>query len=305
MRSFIIRRFFSMLISALLVITIVFFLARITGDPLAVLIPSDATEEEIQEFRASYGFDKPLPYQYIQFLQRVFKGDFGISIRHVEPALPAVLSYMPNTIKLASASLVVAVFLGIPLGVIAAIRPGSFFELITMLTAVTGQAVPGFWLGLMLIMVFGVRLGWLPVSGAGGFSHLIMPAIVLGTSQMAAFSRLTRVGMIEQLDQDYIRTARSKGLRDIRIVIRHVFPNAAIPVATQIGLSFGRMLAGSVITETIFAWPGVGRFALQAVYNRDFPVIQASVFLVSVIFLVINFLMDILYSWLDPRIRIE
>lgn len=305
MGTFLARRFLGMVISAWVVITVVFFLARITGDPVNLLISDTATEEEIRQFRAERGLDDPLALQYARFISDVFQGDFGQSIRHAEPALPAVLQYLPATIELATASLLLAIVVGVTLGILGALRPGSIFELITMTTALIGQAVPSFWLGLMLIMVFGAVLQLLPISGRGDITHLIMPAVVLGTAYMAAFSRLTRAGMLEQLNQDYVRTARSKGVAEVWVVVRHALRNAAIPLATQIGLTFGRALSGSVITETIFAWPGVGRFALQAVYNRDFPVIQAAVFVVAMVFLVINFLMDILYGFLDPRIRVK
>ena len=305
MATFLTRRLVGMLVSAWLVVTLVFFLARITGDPVNLLISDTATEEEIRQFRAQRGLDDPLLVQYLRFFGQAVQGDFGMSIRHAEPAFPAVLGYLPATVELAAASLVISVVVGISLGILAALRPGSVFELFTMSTALVGQAVPVFWLGLMMIMVFGVHLQWLPISGRGDPSHLILPAVVLATAYMAAFSRLARAGMIEQLGQDYIRTARSKGQSEVKVVAYHALRNAAIPLATQIGLTFGRALSGSVITETIFAWPGVGRFALQAVYNRDFPVIQAAVFVVAIFFLAINFLMDVLYSWLDPRIRIK
>lgn len=305
MGAFLARRLVGMLVSIWLVVTLVFFLARITGDPVNLLISDTATAEEIRQFRAERGLDDPLIVQYARFFGDVLRGDFGMSIRHAEPAFPAVVNYLPATIELAAASLAFAVVFGVSLGALAALRPGSVFELLTMLTALVGQAVPSFWLGLMLMMVFGVQLQWLPISGRGDFTQLVMPALVLGAAYMAAFSRLTRAGMLEQLDQDYVRTARSKGLAEFKVVTVHALRNAAIPLATQIGLTFGRALSGSVITETIFAWPGVGRFALQAVYNRDFPVVQAAVFVVAIFFLIINFLMDVLYSVLDPRIRIK
>jgi ABC-type dipeptide/oligopeptide/nickel transport system permease component len=301
--AFLLRRAVGAVISAWAVVTIVFFLARLTGDPLAFMLPDTATPEQVQQVRAERGFDQPLPLQYARFLVLAAQGDFGMSIRHAEPALGSVLQYMPATIELAIASLVIAVVVGVSLGVLAALRPGSLFELLTMSTALAGQAIPSFWLGLMLIMLFGVQLRWLPSSGRGDIWHLILPAVTLGAVFMAAFARLTRSSVLEQLQQDYIRTARGKGLSEVRVV-GHALRNAAIPLATQVGLTFGRALSGSVITETIFAWPGVGRFALQAVYNRDFPVVQATVFLVAIIFLAINFLMDVLYTWLDPRIRL-
>lgn len=304
MTRFLVARFFSMLVSAWAVLTVVFFLARISGDPLALLIPPDATPQVEAQIKAQYGLDQPLTVQYVRFLAGVLHGDFGRSIRHVEPALQAVLRYMPATIELATASLAISVILGIGLGILAAPRPGSVFELLTMVVALIGQAVPAFWLGLMLMMVFSVHLHWLPVSGRGSLAHLVLPAVVLGTGHMAVFARLSRSSMATELQQDYVRTARGKGLPETVVMLRHALANAAIPLATQIGLTFGRALAGSVITETIFAWPGVGRFALQAVYNRDFPVVQAAVFLVAFIFLLINFLMDVLYAWLDPRIRL-
>ena len=302
---FLTTRFASMLLSAWIVVTIVFFLARITGDPVSLLLSDTATDAEIIELRIRYGLDEPLIAQYARFIGRAVQGDFGRSIRHMEPAFQAVLRYMPATIELALASILVATVLGISAGVLAATRPGSGFDALVMGFAVLGQSMPVFWQGLMAMLVFGVILGWLPISGRGDLAHLVLPALTLGTTQMAIFARLSRAGTLEQLRQDYVRTARSRGVREVVILWRHVLPNAAIPLVTQMGLSFGALLAGSVITETIFAWPGVGRFALQAVYNRDFPVVQATVFLVAMIFLVINFIVDIAYTFLDPRTSVE
>lgn len=301
MTRFLVVRLLSTLVSAWLIVTVVFFLARITGDPVALLVPDNATPQEVQAFRERLGLDRSLVEQYAIFLGRSVVGDFGQSIRHVQPALEAVVSYMPATIQLALASLALAVVGGLALGVLAASRPGSIVDSFAMTLALIGQSVPVYWQGLMLIMIFGLQLQWLPISGRGGIEHLILPAVTLGTTQMAVFARLTRAGMLEQLSQDYIRTARSRGLSEPRVTLWHALPNAAIPLVTQAGLTLGGLLAGSVITETIFAWPGVGRFALQAVYNRDFPVVQATVFLVSMVFLVINFLVDLLYTVIDPR----
>ena len=294
-----------MVLSAWIVVTIVFFLARITGDPVSLLLSDTATDAEIVELRIRYGLDAPLIVQYGRFIVRAVQGDFGQSIRHMEPAFQAVLRYMPATIELAVASILVATVLGISVGVLAATKPGSGFDALVMGFAVLGQSMPVFWQGLMAMLVFGVILGWLPISGRGDLSHLVLPALTLGTTQMAIFARLSRAGTLDQLGQDYVRTARSRGVREAVVLWRHVLPNAAIPLVTQIGLSFGALLAGSVITETIFAWPGVGRFALQAVYNRDFPVVQATVFLVAMIFLVINFIVDVAYTVLDPRTSVE
>ncbi len=301
MHRFIARRFLSMGVSALIVVTVVFFLARITGDPVSLLVPDNATPQEVEALKARYGLNLPLGEQYLSFLGRAVRGDFGQSIRHLEPAFNAVMRYMPATVQLSIASLAIAVVGGLALGVAAAVKRGSSTDAFAMTIALAGQSVPVYWQGLMLILVFGMQLQWLPISGRGGIEHLILPAITLGTTQMAAFARLSRAGMLDQLSQDYIRTARSRGLSPARVVLRHALPNAAIPLVTQMGLSLGRLLAGSVITETIFAWPGIGRFALQAVYNRDFPVVQATVFLVSMVFLAINFMVDVLYTYIDPR----
>ncbi len=301
MTRFLIVRLLSTVVSAWLIVTVVFFLARITGDPVALLVPDNATPAEVQAFKERLGLDRSMAEQYVLFLGRSVTGDLGQSIRHVQPALQAVATYMPATIQLAFASLVLAVVGGLALGIVAASRPGSFVDSFAMTLALIGQSVPVYWQGLMLIMIFGLQLQWLPISGRGGWEHLILPAVTLGTTQMAVFARLTRAGMLEQLSQDFIRTARSRGLSELRVTLRHALPNAAIPLVTQAGLTLGGLLAGSVITETIFAWPGVGRFALQAVYNRDFPVVQATVFLVSMVFLAINFLVDLLYTVIDPR----
>lgn len=285
-------------------LTIVFFLTRFSGDPAVLFLGSDATTEEIQAMREALGLTKPLHVQYANFIVDVIvRGDFGDSIRHREPALAVVLTRVPATVELALAGLLIAILIAIPAGVVAAVKRSTAAEPAVMVGTLIGQSIPNFWLALMLMLLFGVHLQWLPISGRGDITHLVMPALVVSAMPAARFTRLLRVKMLEVLSADYIRVARSKGLRERIVIFKHAFKNAAIPFITDIGVSFGQLLGGTVIVEEIFAWPGVGRLSILAVYGRDFTVVQASVLLVGVGFLLINLLVDILYAYLDPRIK--
>jgi len=281
------------------------FILYLTGDPALILLPPDASAEDVQKFREAMGFNDPFFVQYGRFLAGALRGNFGQSVRHGEPAFDLVIERMPATFELSGAALVVALCLAIPAGIISAVRRNSALDYVSTVVALLGQSMPTFWLGIMLILVFSVQFNLLPSSGRGTLEHLILPAITLGLFTTARITRLTRSGMLEVLGQDYIRTARAKGVSDPPVVWKHALKNAAIPIVTIVGIELGTLLGGSVITETIFAWPGVGRLSVQAIYNRDYPVVQAAVFLLSSTFVLVNLVVDVLYTYLDPRIRLR
>jgi ABC-type dipeptide/oligopeptide/nickel transport system permease component len=301
--EYVIRRLALSGVAMLGVITIVFVLLHVSGDPATLLVTQDATQADLARIRQAYGLDQPLSVQYARFVARVVRGDLGFSYRQGLPVGELILERLRATFELALAGLAVAVLLGVPLGMIAAARRGSTVDTAAMTLALLGTSVPSFWLGLLLIIVFGVQLGWLPVSGYGSLRHLLMPAFVLGGFYAAQVSRLTRTSLLEVLAQDFVRTARAKGLAARAVLLKHVLRNAALPVLTVVGLDFGRMLGGAVVVETIFAWPGMGRLAVQAVLGRDFPVVQGAVIMGAAIFLSVNVIIDLLYGFIDPRLR--
>ena len=305
MKSYLLRRLWQSLLVLFGVSVVVFLILHLTGDPAALLLPPDATADDIAKFRTAMGFDDPVAVQYLRFLKGAVRGDFGESLRHGEPAMALVIERLPATFQLAGAGLLIALCLAIPAGIVSAVRRNTAVDYVSTVVALLGQAMPTFWLGIMLILVFSVRLNWLPSSGRGGIEHLILPAITLGLFTTARITRLTRSGMLEVLNQDYIRTARAKGVGNPPVVWKHALKNAAIPIVTIVGIELGTLLGGSVITETIFAWPGVGRLSVQAIYNRDYPVVQAAVFLLSTTFVLVNLFVDLLYTYLDPRIRLR
>jgi ABC-type dipeptide/oligopeptide/nickel transport system permease component len=284
---------------------VVFFILHLTGDPALVLLPPDASAEDIQRFREAMGFNDPFLVQYGRFLAGALRGDFGQSVRHGEPAFALVLERMPATFELSGAALVVALCLAVPAGIVSAVRRNTIIDYVSTVTALLGQSMPTFWLGIMLILVFSVWLNLLPSSGRGSIEHLIMPAVTLGLFTTARIMRLTRSGMLEVLNQDYIRTARAKGVSGPPVIWKHALKNAAIPIVTIVGIELGTLLGGAVITETIFAWPGVGRLSVQAIYNRDYPVVQAAVFLLASTFVLVNLVVDVVDTYLDPRIRLR
>ena len=288
---------------ALGVVTLAFAALRLSGDPAATMLPGDATVDQLAALRRELGLDRPIYVQYVQFLGNALRGDFGISFRHQQPALGLVLERLPATLELAFAALLLAVAVALPLGIVAAIRRGRAVDAVAMGFAVVGQSTPTFWMGIMLILIVSVELGWLPTSGRGGLENLILPAITLGAQFAALLARLTRTSMLEVLGQDFLTTARAKGLRERTVVLRHALKNAAVPVITLAGLQFGTLLGGAVVTETVFAWPGVGRLAVQSILVRDYPVVQAGVFVLALSFVMINLLVDLAYGQLDPRIR--
>jgi peptide/nickel transport system permease protein len=285
------------------VVTIVFALMHASGDPATLLVSQDATQADIAEIRRAYGLDQPLSVQYARFVGRAARGDLGYSYRQGLPVAELIVERLRATCELALAGLAVSVLLGVPLGIVAAARHGSPVDTAAMTVALLGTSVPSFWLGLLLIIIFGVQLGWLPISGYGGVTHLLMPAFVLGGFYAAQVSRLTRTSLLEVLAQDFVRTAWAKGLAMRAVLLKHVLRNATLPVMTVVGLDFGRMLGGAVVVETIFAWPGMGRLAVQAVLGRDFPVVQGTAIVGAAIFLAVNLFIDLLYGWVDPRLR--
>jgi peptide/nickel transport system permease protein len=304
MRTFLLRRLLQSLVVLLGVSFVVFAILYLTGDPALVLLPPDASPEDVRRFREIMGFNDPFFVQYGRFLKGALQGDFGQSVRHGEPAFGLVLERMPATFELAGAALLLALCLAIPAGILSAVRRNSALDYVSTVVALFGQSLPTFWLGIMLILVFSVQFNLLPSSGRGTLEHLVLPAVTLGLFTTARITRLTRSGMLEVLNQDYIRTARAKGVSDPPVVWKHALKNAAIPIVTIVGIELGTLLGGSVITETIFAWPGVGRLSVQAIANRDYPVVQAAVFLLATTFVVVNLIVDLIYTYLDPRIRL-
>src|SRR5258705_916710 len=305
MLRYLVRKIFHTLFVALGVVTLVFVALRLSGDPAATMLPGDATVDELTALRRTLGLDRPLHLQYVAFLGAAVRGDFGESFRHQQPAFGLVLERLPATLELAFAALLLAVVVALPLGILAAVYRGRAADVLAMAFAVVGQATPYFWMGIMLILVVSVELGWLPTSGRGGWQHLILPAITLGTHFAASLARLTRTSLLEVLGQNFVTTARAKGLAEGSVILRHALKNAAVPVVTLIGLQFGTLLGGAVVTETIFAWPGVGRLAVQSIFVRDYPVVQAGVLVLALSFVALNLLVDLLYGALDPRIRDE
>jgi ABC-type dipeptide/oligopeptide/nickel transport system permease component len=293
------------LITTFLVFTVVFFIMRLAGDPTLLYLPPEATQEDIDRFRQEKGWDQPLPVQYVRYMGDVLRGDFGESLSYSTSALEVVLERLPATLELTIAAFALTVLIAIPAGLFAAVKPSSVLSRFTMVLALVGQAMPGFWLGVMMILLFSVALGLLPTGGRGTPAQLIMPAIVLGSWGAAKITRLTRAGMSDVLREDYIRTARGKGLRERTVLWRHSLQNSLLPVLSALGLTVGAMLGGAIITETVFAWPGVGRLIVQSVLKRDFPVVQVAVILLAVIFILSNLVVDILYTVVDPRIRYE
>lgn len=283
---------------------LIFYSLHLTGDPAAVMMPPGSRQAEIAHFRQAMGFDQPLLWQYGHYLNAVLHGDLGQSLRYDQPVTELIVQRVPATLLLAVTALAWSTIVGVLLGLVSAIWRNSFMDLLARLLAFSGQAIPVFWLGLLMILLFSLQLRWLPSSGYGSASQLIMPAISLGAYYMSAIARLVRASLIDVLHLDYIRTAQAKGLSQWRILIRHGLRNALIPVVTVQGMYFASLLGGALVTEIIFAWPGIGRLAVQAIQNRDFPLVQAIVLLAALVFVVVNLLIDLLYVVLNPRIRL-
>lgn len=296
------RRALHLLIVVLGVYTALFLLLRLTGDPALLYVSEDAGPAQIQRVREQLGLADPLPVQYVRFLGRAMVGDFGLSLRHNQPALPLVLASLPATLELTGAALFLAALIGVPVGILSATRRNSVADHLCLVASLIGQCVPTFWLGIILILILTLDLGWLPSSGRGTVAHLLMPALTLGAYSIARVARLTRSSVLEVLNQDFVRTARSKGLAERVVILRHVLKNAAVTIVTILGLTVSTLLGGAVITETIFDWPGVGRLLVQAVFVRDYPIVQGTAFLIAAMVTAVTLVTDALYAWLDPRI---
>ena len=283
---------------------IIFVISRLSGDPVTLMLPMEAPQSAIDALKQELGLDRPLWEQYFLFLWKAIQGDFGQSYRWQMPALTLVFERLPATIYLALAAFAFSLALAIPLGVLSAVYRGSWLDQIGRIIAMLGQAVPSFWVGLVLILVFAVTLQWLPAFGADGVQHVILPAIALGWYPVAAQTRIIRSGMLEVLDSDYIRMGRSVGTPERLLIWKYAFRNALLPLVTIMGVYFASMLSGAFVVETVFAWPGLGRTVVEAVFARDYPVVQAGVLVTSILFVLSNFLVDLSYSVIDPRIRL-
>ncbi len=303
MRAYLLSRVLQMLVVVIGISMITFTITYVLGDPLAVLLPLDAPKETRDLYRRELGLDQPLPVQYWRFVARIASGQFGDSYVIKKPAYQLILERMPATLLLTVSGLLVAVVISVPLGIIAAYRKNSWADNLATMIAVAGSAMPIYWLGLMLIILLGVRLRWLPPSGYGSWKNLVMPAFTLGVFLAPITMRLVRSGMLEVLSQDYIRVARAKGLAERTVLTRHALKNVMIPVISVLGLQFGQLLGGAVVTETTFAWPGVASQAVQAIQTQDRPVVQAAVIILAVVISLVNLGVDLLIALLDPRIR--
>jgi len=304
MKTYILRRVAQSALTLLGVSVLVFVILRVLpGDPARMLLPDGAPESAVIELNRQLGLREPLFVQYGLFLRSVAHGDFGQSFQYRAPALRVVLERLPATIQLTVAAMLVTIAAGVTLGIGTAVRRGTRYDVAGTILAVLGQSLPNFWLGIMLILLFGVALRWLPTSGFAAWTSLVLPAITLEAFPTALVARLTRSSMLEILNRDYIRTGRAKGLAERSVVLRHALRNAAIPVLTVIGLQIGALLGGAVITESVFAWPGMGKLIVDAIFFRDFPVVQTVLILSATVFVGINLLVDLLYTIIDPRIR--
>ena len=300
---FLAQRLFRALIALWLVSTVVFVVMRLSGDPVPLLLPPDAPISEMERVRRELGLDRPLPVQYAVFLRNTLKLDFGRSLHFRQPAFSVVSGYIPATLELGLTAFFLAALVAVPVGLLSAMKRNTLLDHAAMGFALIGQAAPTFFLGILFILLLSLKLDLFPTSGRGNWSNLVLPALTLGAFTMASIARLTRSAVLEVLRADYIRTARAKGLGEALVVAKHTFRNAAIPILTITALQFGTLLGGAVVTETVFSWPGIGRLAVQSIYNRDYPVVQCTVFLAAVMFIIINFIVDLLYGFLDPRAR--
>ncbi|WP_282937525.1 ABC transporter permease [Paenibacillus sp. RC67] len=305
MRQYLLKSILQFIPVLFLISLIVFLLVHVSGDPVTLMLPDTATAEDRAALTAALGLDQPLYIQYFKFIGQLVQGDFGKSFRYNEPALPIVLDRLPATFELAAAAMVVATIIAIPLGIISATKRNSFWDVLATGAAVLGKAMPHFWLGIMFILLFSVKLGMFPVSGRGTLLHLVLPAVTLGTGIAAEMTRLIRSSMLEILGQDYIRTARSKGLAEKLVIYKHAFRNSLIPVVTIMALQISTLISGALITETIYAWPGMGQLIIQAVNTRDMAIVQAAVFVIALLVIISNMLADLIYRILDPRIKIS
>jgi peptide/nickel transport system permease protein len=303
-RGYVLARLLQGVVALLGVTCVAFLLVSLSGDPAFILLTPEAGEEQRAAFRRTYGLDQPLPMQYARYVSHVARGDFGTSFAFNRPAIQVVLDRVPATCLLTATAVALGAAVGMPAGVVAAVRAGGLLDRLVMAMVLLGQSVPTFWLGLLMIRIFAVNLRWVPVSGHGTALHLVMPALALGLYLAALLARLTRSEMLEALAQDYVRTARAKGLSEHVVTVAHALKNALLPIVTLIGLQLGALLGGAVVTETVFAWPGVGSLVLDAILRKDYPVVLAAVEFVAAAFIVINVLLDLLYGYLDPRLKV-
>jgi peptide/nickel transport system permease protein len=305
MRRYVAARLAQSVLVVLLSLTAVFGMVRLGGDPVLLFLPMDIQTKDVAAIRQGLGFNDPLAVQYARFMSGALRGNFGESLRYRRDALGLVLERLPATLMLAGTSIALTLLVAVPLGVITAVRRDTLVDHVGTVAMVLGQATPGFWLGLMLIYLFAVHLRWLPTGGSGSLAHLVMPSVVLAAFFSARVARLTRSAVLDVLGEEYIKTARAKGLGEGRVIGKHTLRNSAIPIVTLAGLEAGQLLGGAVITETIFAWPGLGRLTVQALLNRDFPVVMAAVSFTSIIYTLMNLGVDLAYGWLDPRVRVR
>jgi peptide/nickel transport system permease protein len=298
------RRVLLLVPTVLGVVTLVFFLVHmIPGDPVELMLGETASRADLSRLRADLGLDRPLGEQYARFLGGLARGEMGRSFFYRRPVLGVIAAALPATAELALAAMAVALLVALPVGILAAVRRDTLTDRLAMLGALLGVSIPGFWLGPMLIILFSFRLGWLPVSGREGPASLVLPAITLGLALAAILSRMTRSAMLDVLGEDYLRTARAKGVPARAVILHHALRNALLPVVTIVGLQFGVLLSGAVITENVFAWPGVGTLLVQAITARDYPLVQGCVLVIALCYVAVNFLTDLLYSLIDPRVR--
>jgi peptide/nickel transport system permease protein len=303
-RRYLLSRIIQAVVTLWLLTLVGFVLTRLTGDPLDVLLDARATEQDRAALAQVLGLDRPWPAQYAIYVGKLARGDFGDSFKTRRPALEMVLERFPWTLELGAAAFLLSIAIAVPIGVVTAVKKDTAADMLGKIIALLGQSLPTFWLGLMLILVFAVTLGWLPAGGSGGLSHLVLPAVTLGWFTVAGIMRLVRSAMLDTLGDEYVMTARAKGLAEPRVVWKHALRNALIPPLTYAGLVFVTLLAGAVVTETVFAWPGVGQLVIESMAFRDFPVIQVILLLFGALYIGMNLAVDVLYAWVDPRIRL-
>jgi peptide/nickel transport system permease protein len=303
MAQYVARRLLALIPILLGVSIVVFLMMRLVpGDPARQALGAEATGDEVQLLRHQWGLDQPLPIQYIYWLGRAVQGDFGRSTVSRVPVTHEIFTRLPATLELAVASMLISIVLGLSFGVVAAVRHDTLFDRLSMIAALVGVCTPSFWLGLMLLLLFAVSLQWLPAFGGGDLKHMILPALTLGVGASAIIARVTRSSMLEVLGEDYVRTARAKGLAERRVILAHALKNAFIPIITILGLEFGGLLSGAIIAESVFAYPGLGLLLVNSINNRDFPVVQGALLLFAVQFVLVNLVVDVLYAWINPRI---
>ena len=305
MQRYILKRIFQSILTLFVLSMIVFFMVRLTGDPVMLMLPDDASHEDVMQLRSALGLDRPLPVQYWRFLSKAVRGDFGRSIKGQVPVFDLIQDRFPNSVKLGLVSMVITIALALPLGVMAAVKKGTPIDTLANLIAVLGQSLPQFWVGIVLIQVFAVYLRWLPVAGMGTVWHYILPGFTLGWFLVAGIMRLLRSSMLDVLDSEFVKLARVKGVPPRGVIWKHALKNAFMPVLTYTAIYLAILITGAILVETVFAWPGVGQLIYQGIVYRDFPVIQAVVLLTALIVVTVNFMVDIAYAYLDPRIRLH